>query len=328
MKALLCESYGPPSNLRLRDVPDPVPAADEVLLEVHACSVNFPDTLLIEGKYQVRPPLPFAPGSDVAGRVLRVGERCKRFRVGDEVVAFTRVGGFAEKLTVSERACFPKPLAMAPVVAASFLMAYGTSYHALKDRARLRAGETLLVLGASGGVGLAAVELGTLMGARVLAAASTREKLDLCVRHGADATIQYTEEDLKKRTRELTDGRGVDVVFDPVGDRFTEPAFRATARGGRHLVLGFAAGEIPKLPTNLALLKEASLVGVFWGNFAAAEPHRNLENITELLGFYHEEKLRPHIHATYPLAEGGAALEEIRQRRVMGKVVVVMNDAN
>ena len=327
MKALLCESYGPPANLQLRDVPDPVPGPKEVLLEVHACSVNFPDTLIIEGKYQVRPPLPFAPGSDVAGRVVATGEAVRRLKVGDEVVAFTRVGGFAEQLAVPETSCFPKPPQMSAPVAASFLMAYGTSYHALKDRAQLRAGETLLVLGASGGVGLAAVELGKTMGATVIAAASTAEKRALCTQHGADHTIDYLNEDLKQRTKELTNGRGADVVFDPVGDRFTEPAFRATARGGRHLILGFAAGDIPKLPLNLPLLKESSVVGVFWGNFVKNEPRRNQQNVVELLGLFNEGKIRPHIHATYPLARGIEALEELAGRRVMGKVVVVMNDA-
>lgn len=325
MKAILCESYGPPSSLVYREVPDPVPGPGEVLIQIAACSVNFPDTLIIEGKYQIKPPLPFAPGSDVAGTVIAIGEGVERVKIGDEVVALTRVGGFAEKLVVKESMCFPKPESMPPVVAASFLMAYGTSYHALKDRAKLQSGETLLVLGASGGVGLAAVELGKAMGARVIAAASSAEKLAVCTEHGADETIDYLTEDLKQRAKELTQGRGVDVVYDPVGDRFSEPALRATGRYGRYLVVGFAAGEIPKIPLNLTLLKECSIVGVFWGSFANREPHRNAVNVRELVEQYEIGNLRPHIHRTYALQDAPQALRDMLDRKVRGKAVIDMS---
>ena len=323
MKALLCESYGPPANLKYREVDNPTAGPGEVLLRVRVCSVNFPDTLIIRGKYQVRPPLPFAPGSDVAGDVLAVGPGVTHLQAGDAVVALTRVGGFAEQLVVPASNCFPKPPDMSYEVAAAFLMAYGTSYHALKDRAQLQAGETLLVLGASGGVGLAAVELGKALGARVIAAASTPDKLEFCRQHGADDTILYTTEDLKSRAKELTGGKGVDVVYDPVGDRFSEPALRALARGGRHLVVGFAAGDIPRIPLNLTLLKECAIVGVFFGNFSKYEPKKFQRNIGELLQFFARGQLKPHIHARYPLERGAEALEAIARREVRGKAVVL-----
>lgn len=324
MKAIICDKFAPLSNLKYQDMPDPVPTADEVLIKVHACSVNFPDTLVVQGLYQFKPPFPFSPGSDVAGVIESVGENVKHLNVGDEVVGMTTYGGFAEKVAVSSKACFPKPPGMNMVNAASFLLAYGTSYHALKDRANMQAGETLLVLGASGGVGLAAVELGKQMGAHVIAAASTQEKLDLCKKHGADELINYNEENLKERVKELTNKKGVDVIYDPVGGDYTNPALRTMARKGRYLVVGFAAGEIPKIPLNLALLKECSIVGVFWGTFTQKEPKQNYQNVAQMVQWFNEKKLNPHIHGTYPLENAVQALEDIAARKVKGKAVITM----
>ncbi len=322
MKAIICDSFGLPSNLKYQEVADPVPAADEVLIQIKACSVNFPDTLIIQGLYQYKPNFPFSPGSDVAGVIEAVGENVKGFKAGDEIVALIPHGGFAEKVVAKAKTCIPKPPGMDFVQAASFLMAYGTTYYALKDRARLKEGETLLVLGASGGVGLTAVELGKLMGARVIAAASTPEKLELCKQYGADETILYNDEDLKKRTKELTEGKGANVIYDPVGAHYAEPALRAIAWEGRYLVIGFAAGHIPKIPLNLALLKSCQIVGVFWGAFAQKFPGKNMQYMMQLLMWFNEGKINPHIHATYPLAEAPKALEEIMARKVKGKVVI------
>ncbi|MEL6191779.1 MAG: NADPH:quinone oxidoreductase family protein [Bacteroidota bacterium] len=324
MKAIICESYGPPSNLKYKEIADPVPQADEVLIQVKACSLNFPDTLIIQGLYQYKPELPFSPGSDIAGVVEAVGEKVKGFKPGDEVVATVSHGGFAEKIAAKAKACIPKPPGMNFIQAASFLMAYGTSYYALKNRADLKEGESLLVLGASGGVGLTAVELGKLMGAKVIAAASTPEKLELCKQYGADETILYNDEDLKNRTKDLTEGKGVDVIYDPVGAAYAEPALRAIAWEGRYLVIGFAAGQIPKIPLNLALLKSCQIVGVFWGAFAQKFPAKNMQYMMQLLTWFNEGKLKPHIHGTYSLEDAPKALEEMQARKVMGKVVVTI----
>lgn len=324
MKAIVCKELGPPSNLVYTDMPDPTPAANEILINVHACGINFPDTLIIQGLYQFKPDLPFSPGSDVAGVVEAVGADVTRFKPGDEVVAMTGWGGFAEKIVVDANVCFPKPSGMNMVNAASFLMAYGTSYYALKERAHLKEGETLLVLGASGGVGLTAVELGKLMGARVIAAASTAEKLAVCKEYGADEVINYNEEDLKNRVKELTGGKGADVIYDPVGGDYAEPALRAIGWEGRYLVIGFAAGDIPKIPLNLALLKGCQIVGVFWGAYARKDPAGNMQNTHELIQWFDAGKLNPHIHATYPLADAAQALEEMMARKVKGKAVIVM----
>ncbi len=323
MKAIVCEKFGPPSDLVLREFPSPVPGPKDVLIEIRACSVNFPDTLIIQGKYQFKPELPFIPGNDIAGVVKAVGEKVHHLAVGDEVFGFVMQGGFAEEVLAPGKNIFPKPPNMNFVTAASFMMAYSTSYHALVDRAKIQAGETLVVLGAAGGVGLAAVELGKQLGARVIAAASTAEKLELCKQYGAAETINYTKEDLKKRIKELTDGRGAEVIYDPVGGDFSEAALRATAWEGRYLVVGFAAGSIPKIPLNLPLLKGCALVGVFWGSFAQQFPQKNIENTMQLLKWFTEGKLKPHLHATYPLAQTAQAIEVIANREVRGKVVVV-----
>ncbi len=322
MKAIVCETFGPPSSLVYKDVEIGIPGKGEVKVGIKACGVNFPDTLIIQGKYQFKPPLPFTPGNDIAGVVLEVGEGVRHFKPGDEVFGFTMSGGFAEEAIVPAKNIFPKPPGMDFKTAASFLMAYGTSYHALKDRAKIKEGETLLVLGASGGVGLAAVELGKLMGAKVIAAASTDEKLALCKEYGADETINYTQEDLKARAKELSGGKGVDVVYDPVGGDYAEKALRATAWDGRFLVVGFAAGDIPKIPLNLPLLKGCQIVGVFWGNFAMKFPNENIQNSLQLMQWHGAGKLKPYIHATYSLEDTPKALEEMMNRKVRGKIVV------
>ncbi|WP_411031612.1 NADPH:quinone oxidoreductase family protein [Spongiimicrobium sp. 3-5] len=322
MKAIVCEQFGPPSNLKYREIGNLEPKENEVLVTVEACGVNFPDTLIIQGLYQFKPELPFIPGSDVAGVVKEVGAGVTHVRPGDAVFGFVLNGGFAEEVVVPATACFPKPDQMDFSIAASFMMAYGTSYHALKDRGNLKEGETLLVLGASGGVGLAAVELGKLMGAKVIAAASSPEKLKLCEQYGADEVIDYVNENLKERIKTLTNGCGVDVIYDPVGGNYTESALRGMAWGGKYLVVGFAAGEIPKIPLNLPLLKGCAIVGVFWGNFAMKMPKENMQNTKELMQWYAEGKLKPHIYGVYPLKEAPRALEEMMQRKVMGKVII------
>ncbi|MDG1195189.1 MAG: NADPH:quinone oxidoreductase family protein [Polaribacter sp.] len=325
MKAIICNQFGQPSSLQYQEVASPSPKEDEILIAVKACSVNFPDTLIIQGKYQFRPPFPFSPGSDVAGIVLEVGKEGSPFKVGDAVVGFVPFGGFAEQVLIKASDCFPKPTGMTMVNAAAFLLAYGTSYHALKDRANLLKDETVLVLGASGGVGLTAVELAKRMGAKVIAAASSREKLALCQQFGADEVIHYQEENLKDRIKELTNGKGVDVIFDPVGGSFSEAALRAIAWKGRHLILGFANGEIPKIPVNLTLLKGASIVGVFWGVFAQKEPQKSLANIHQLLTWFSEGKINPHIDKTYSLQDAPKALGDMMDRKVKGKIVIDMD---
>ncbi|WP_339627779.1 NADPH:quinone oxidoreductase family protein [uncultured Maribacter sp.] len=322
MKALRCKTYGPPSNLKLQEIDSLHAGPKEVVVQVKACGLNFPDTLIIQGLYQFKPELPFTPGSDIAGVVKKVGDGVTHLKVGDAVFGFVAHGGLAEEVIVPENACFLKPPQMDYPIAASFMMAYGTSYHALKDRAKLMEGETLLVMGASGGVGLAAVELGKLMGAKVIAAASTQEKLELCKKYGADEGINYTTQDLKSTLKELTDGKGVDVIYDPVGGDFSEQALRAIAWNGRFLVVGFAAGKIPKIPLNLPLLKGASIVGVFWGGFAMKYPKDNMANTRILMQWHGEGKLKPHIHKLVPLEDAKEALEEMMNRKVKGKMVV------
>ncbi len=323
MKAIVCETYGPPSNLVYKDIEIGAPAPKEVQVDIKACSLNFPDTLIIQGKYQFKPKLPFTPGSDIAGVVTAVGNEVKHLHVGDEIFGFTMTGGYAEKVNVTAKTIFPKPPMMDFPLAASFLLAYSTSYHALVDRAYLKKGETVVVLGASGGVGLAAVEIAKCMGARVIAAASTDDKLALCKTHGADEVINYTNEDLKVRIKELTNGKGADVVYDPVGGSYSEPALRAMTYNGRFLVVGFATGDIPKIPLNLPLLKSCQIVGVFWGSFAQQFSKQNMANSMQLIQWYASGKLKPHIHGTYALVDTPKALEEMLDRKVMGKVVLV-----
>ncbi|HMC43648.1 MAG TPA: NADPH:quinone oxidoreductase family protein [Acidimicrobiales bacterium] len=324
MRAVLCKEFGPPESLVMEEVDDPRPGPGQVVVDVQACAVNFPDVLIIQNLYQFKPPLPFSPGAEVAGVVSAAGEGVAGISVGDRVLASPGWGGLAEKVAVDARSAIPVPDGVDLIHASAFLYAYGTSHYALRDRARLQPGEKLLVLGAAGGVGLSAVELGSLMGAEVIAAASSDEKLELCVEHGAAHTINYATEDLKTRVRELTGGAGADVVYDPVGGPYSEAALRSTAWDGRFLVIGFAAGDIPKIPLNLPLLKSCSVVGVFWGAFAAREPERHRENVRELVGWWQEGKLRPHVSSTYPLDRAGEAIRELADRRAKGKVVVTI----
>ena len=324
MKAIVCNKFGKPDVLEYLEVENPTPKEEEILISVKACSVNFPDTLIIQGKYQFRPEFPFSPGSDVSGIIEQVGKNVTNFNVGDEVVGFIPFGGFAEKAIIKAKDCFLKPKGMSMVNASAFLLAYGTSYHALKDRAQLKKGETVLILGASGGVGLTALELSKLMGAKVIAAASSEEKLALCKKFGADEVINYTKESVKERVKTLTNGKGVDVIYDPVGGHFSELALRAIAWRGRHLVIGFANGEIPKIPINLTLLKGASIVGVFWGAFAQKEPRKSLENIQQLLTWSTNKKVKPYINKTYSLQNAPLALKDMMNRKVKGKIVIDM----
>ena len=326
MKAVLCKAYGPPEELVLEDVAPLTPAKGQVVLDVKACGVNFPDTLIIQGKYQFKPEMPFSPGGEVAGVVKSLGEGVEGVRVGNRVIAFTGSGGFAEEVATDASKLIPIPDGMDFPTASAFVMTYGTSYHALKDRAKIQPGETLLVLGAAGGVGLAALEIAKVMGARVIAAASTDEKLAVCKEHGADEVINYTTEDLKERLKALTKGNGVDVVYDPVGGNYSEVALRNTAWEGRYLVVGFAAGDIPRIPLNLTLLKGCSIVGVFWGTFVARNPKGNLQNLQELLAWYQTGKIKPLISATYHLKDAAHALNDMMQRKVTGKVVLLTTE--
>jgi NADPH2:quinone reductase len=322
MKAVLCKQYGLPSSLVVEEVPSPVPAAGQVLIAVRAAGVNFPDTLIIQGKYQFKPELPFSPGAEVAGVVKALGEGVTGLSVGERVIAATTWGGYAQEVLAQAERVIRMPEGMDFETAAAFLIAYGTSHHALKDRGQLKAGETVLVLGAAGGVGLAAVEIAKAMGARVIAAASSDEKLAVCREHGADATINYATQDLRERIKALTDGRGVDVVYDPVGGELSEPALRSMAWRGRFLVIGFAAGPIPSIPLNLTLLKGCSIVGVFWGAFVRNEPKRNAEELGELVRWVREGKLRPRISGVYPLERCAEALQQVMDRKVTGKFVL------
>jgi len=325
MKALLCKQFGPPDSLVIEELPSPRPGPGEVVLSVKAASLNFPDVLIIQNKYQFKPPLPFSPGSELAGVVKEVGEGVSGFKPGDKVIAFTTYGAFAEEVKTEASRLVPLPEKMDFVSGAAFLLTYATTDHALRDRGALAAGETLLVLGAAGGVGLAAIEIGKVLGARVIACASSEDKLAVCRSHGADATINYSTEDLRERIKLLTDGKGVDVVYDPVGGPYTEPAFRSLAWRGRHLVVGFAAGEIPKLPLNLALLKGASVVGVFWGDFARRQPKEFAHSIRQLGRWYAEGKLRPHVSQTLPLEKAVDALKLMAARQVTGKLVLTVS---
>jgi NADPH:quinone reductase len=327
MKALICRAFGPVDSLTLEEVPDPKPVAGEVLVGVRACGINFPDTLVVQGKYQFKPTPPFSPGGEVAGVVEALGAGVTGIKVGDRVVAIGPSGGMAEKFVADSSKVIPMPDGLDFATASCLSTAYGTTLHALRDRAQLRAGETLLVLGAAGGVGLSAVQIGKRMGARVIAAASSAEKLAICRENGADDVIDYGHEDLKERVKALTGGAGANVVYDPVGGKYSEPALRATAWEGRFLVIGFAAGDIPRIPLNLTLLKGCSIMGVFWGMAMMREPARGRGQLQELLAWAADGSLKPHVHARYPLERALDALKDIEERRVQGKAVVVMGDA-
>ncbi|MDW2778168.1 MULTISPECIES: NADPH:quinone oxidoreductase family protein [unclassified Pseudomonas] len=323
MKAVLCKTLGPARNLVLEEVASPLPKKNEILLDVQAAGVNFPDTLIIEGKYQFQPPLPFSPGGEAAGVVAAVGEKAGAFKVGDRVMALTGWGAFAEQVAVPFYNVLPIPVSMDFTTAAAFGMTYGTSMHALRQRGQLQAGETLLVLGASGGVGLAAVEIGKAMGARVIAAASSAEKLAVAKAAGADELIDYSQANLREEIKRLTGGQGVDMIYDPVGGELFEQAVRGLAWNGRLLVVGFASGSIPQLAANLVLLKGAAVLGVFWGAFAQRQPEDNAANFHQLFAWHAEGKLKPLVSRTYPLAEAGAAIEKLGQRQAVGKLVVL-----
>jgi len=324
MRAILCKAFGPPESLVLEEIPSPVAGPGEVVISVKAASVNFPDVLIIENKYQVKPPLPFSPGSELAGTVKEVGDGVTAFRPGDPVMAITGYGAFAEEVKTEARRLLPIPAEMDFATAAAFGLTYATSEHALYDRGALKAGETLLVLGAAGGVGLAAIEIGKTLGARVIACASTDDKLAVCRTHGADDTINYATDDLRERIKALTGGNGPDVVYDPVGGPYTELALRSIAWRGRLLVVGFAAGEIPKIPLNLTLLKGCSIIGVFWGDYTRREPKRFAESMQRLGRWYAEGKLKPHVSQTFPLERAADALRLMANRQVLGKVVLTV----
>ncbi|MFT4861723.1 MAG: NADPH2:quinone reductase [Pseudohongiellaceae bacterium] len=322
MKAIVCSSYGPPENLSLEDIADPVPKENEAIVEVYAASLNFPDGLQIQGKYQFQPPMPFTPGSEVGGVIKAVGTQLKGFKVGDRVMATPGIGGLAEQVAVTADGLRIIPASMDFKTAAGFAMIYTTSYHALKQRANLQPGETLLVLGASGGVGLAAVELGKVMGARVIAAASTDEKLDFLQQLNPDATINYGDGELKEKVKALTDDKGADVIYDPVGGDLFDQSCRCINWNGRLLVVGFTSGRIPEYKANLALLKGSSMVGVFLGRFRKEEPEEYEKNFAELLALYDAGKLKPLVTQSYAMEDYVEAFNVFTQRKVMGKVML------
>ncbi len=322
MKAVVCKAWGLPETLVVEDLPERIAAPGEVMIDVMAAGVNFPDVLVIQNKYQFKPALPFTPGNELAGVVRAVGEGVDHLKAGDRVFAYVAHGAFAQQASVPANTVLKMSDDIDFDTAAALTLTYGTSHHAVVDRAQLKAGETMLVLGAAGGVGLAAIEIGKAIGAKVIAAASTDEKLAICRQHGADECINYSTEDLREGIKRVTGGKGPDVIYDPVGGGYTEPAFRSIAWRGRYLVIGFANGEIPKLPLNLPLLKGASVVGVFWGDFARREPAHHVAAMDELMQWHREGRIRPHISATYALAETPQALNDMASRKVTGKIVI------
>jgi NADPH2:quinone reductase len=325
MKALVCEAYGPIDTLVVKDIPSPVPGPKQLLIKVKAAAVNFPDALMVQGLYQVKPPLPFTPGAEISGIVEAVGAGVMHYKPGDRIIAMAGQGGFAEECIAEAARTMPLPSGMDFETGAALVLTYGTSLHALKDCGHLKNGETLVVLGAGGGVGISAVEIGKAMGARVIAAASSADKLELCRKVGADETVNYSTENLKDRINELTGGKGADVVYDPVGGSYTEPAMRALAWRGRLLVIGFAAGEIPKIPLNLALLKERSIVGVYWGDSVKHDPAGHLANMHQLHEWFAAGAIRPVVSEHFPLTAAKDAIAKIANRQVKGKIVVLPN---
>ncbi len=323
MKALLCKQFGPPESLTVEEIPSPKAGPGEVVVTVKAASVNFPDVLIVQNKYQVKPPLPFSPGSEFAGVVKEIGDGVQHIKPGDRVIAFAGYGGFAEECLAPANRILPIPGNMDFVTAASFILTYGTSHHALKHRADTRPGETLLVLGAAGGVGIAAIEIGKVLGLQVIACASTEDKLAVCREHGADATINYATEDLREGIKRATGGKGVDVVYDAVGGPYAEAALRSSNWRARFLVIGFASGEIPKVPLNLPLLMERSIIGVYWGEWSKRTPAEFASAVRELGEWFMQGKLKPHVSSQYPLARAAEAMNELAGRRAKGKVVVV-----
>ncbi len=322
MKAILCTQPGTPDDLHFTDIPDPVAGPGEAVVNIAAAALNFFDTLIIADKYQVKPAHPFSPGAEFAGTVASVGPGVTAFRPGDRVMGFTRYGAARERIAVKIEKLVPIPDGLDFERAAGLSVIYGTTYYGLHDRGHLQAGETLAVLGAAGGTGLAAVEIGKLLGARVIACASSDEKCAFARRHGADETINYSMQDLKAELKRLGGERGIDVVYDPIGGAYSEPALRALGWGGRHLVIGFAAGEIPKIPLNLPLLKSCAIVGVTWGVFTERFPQAQAQNMKQIARWAMDGKLSMHVHATYPLRDTPQALKDLAARKVMGKAII------
>ncbi|NOY48255.1 MAG: NADPH:quinone oxidoreductase family protein [Chlorobi bacterium] len=323
MKAVLCTSFGSIDNLIIENIPDLIPANDEVIINVKACGLNFPDTLIVQGKYQFKSDFPFSPGGEVSGIVMAIGDNVTNVKVGDKVMYGSVFGGFAEQVKAKAKDVFKMPPTMDFTTAASSMLTYGTSYHALVNRANLQSGETLLVLGAAGGVGTAAIQIAKALGAIVIAAASTDEKLEFCKDNGADYTVNYTTEDIKSKIKEITNGKGVNVIYDPVGDKFSEPALRSIAWKGRYLVVGFAAGDIPKIPLNLVLLKGCQIMGVFWGAFFKNEPQQNAENFTAIVKWFAQGKLKSRIHKEFPLERVVEAMHAMINKEVKGKIILI-----
>jgi len=325
MKAFVCREFGPLDSHRVETVPRPkAPKRNYVVISVRSCGVNFPDTLIVQGKYQIKPPRPFSPGAEIAGVIKAVGENVVGYKVGQRVLAQAQTGGYAEEIVVHKTMLLPYPGDMSFEEASAFFLTYGTTLHALKDRAKLQAGETILILGASGGVGTAAIEISKAMGATVIAAASTTEKLEFCRQAGADHLINYTTENLKKKVKSLTKRKGVNVCYDPVGGAFLEPALKSMAWDGRYLVIGFASGDIPRVRANLILLKSINMLGVFWGSWLQQFPKEKAQHVKDLYALYSQGKIRPKITKRYTLAQSLQALRDFEERKVTGKVVIVM----
>ena len=322
MKAALVKTLTGPDDIVIEDIADPTAGPGEAVIRVKAAALNFYDTLATRGKYQFKAPLPFSPAGEFAGVVESIGAGVTNVRVGERVFGTAGHGAAREKMAVKTENLVAIPDGVSDEIAAGVTVTYGTGLHGLKDRGQLQKGENVVVLGASGGAGLAAVELAKLMGARVIACASTDEKLAICKDRGADALINYSTGDLKEDIRKHTGGNGADVVYDCVGDKFAEPAIRAMNWGGRYLVIGFAAGQIPKIPLNLLLLKSSSLVGVFWGAHVARDPEANRVNLKQLIGWVAEGKLKPHIHKVFPLSQTADAIKELDRRASTGKVII------
>lgn len=325
MKALVCNNFGPIDQLEIKEINDPSPEKNQVVIDVAYASVNFPDALIVQGLYQVKPPTPFTPGHELAGVISKVGAGVAEFKVGDRVVCTPGVGGFAEKVLVDKMKVLPLPAKMSMQQGASLTLTYGTSLHALKNCANLQPGQTLLVLGAAGGVGIAAIEIAKIMGARVIAAASSQDKLEFCKKSGADFLVNYETENLKEKIQEITAGNGVDVVYDAVGGKYSETALRSLAWRGKFLVVGFAAGEIPKIPLNLALLSERSIIGVFWGEWVRRNPDAHRLNMELLASWFNDKKISPPVSALFSLDNAKEAIKHLSSRKALGKVVVEVN---
>ena len=333
MKAFLCREFGPISSHKVEEIDDLIPGSHDIVIDVHAAGVSFPDVLVVQGLYQIKPDFPFSPGGEFTGKVSKVGEKVTRWNKGDRVIGFKGSGGFAEQALCNEFNVMPLPDSMDFVTGAIFPMNYGTSIHALKQRADLKANETMLVMGAGGGLGLTAIHVGKAMGAKVIAAASTEEKLELCSQQGADSTILYSrdkmdtasQKEFSNALKQLTDKKGVDVIFDPVGGSYSEPALRAIAWKGRYLVIGFTS-SIPSIPLNLALLKGCQIVGVFWGNFCMKEPLINVANFQELFGMFEAGKIKPFAVQTFPLDDTTRAIEMLANREAVGKIAITIRD--